>query len=198
MPRMLRRLPWSWRWRWRRVVFLENAHALRAQLGLRGEERLHAPERGVRLLPHQLTPHQSLQLHYPSQRAQSRPRHIASEGCLDSDRRRVLGEARRQVRPARGQPCHRGRGVRGGHRGVGGCRGRHRNRHGVLLLVQLDVRRRQPKSLIRQAAAPRRRCLGTFPRRHRPPEAPPLLLSGPRRRQRHHRHCLGLRPVLLP
>lgn len=53
------------------MIMVENAHP---QLGLRGEERLHAAERGVRLLPHQLAPHQSLQLHDASQRAQSRPR----------------------------------------------------------------------------------------------------------------------------
>ena len=75
MPRVLRRLPWSGR---RRVVVVvmvvEREHALCPQVGLRGEERLHAAERGVGLLPHELPPHQSLQLDDAPQRAQSRPR----------------------------------------------------------------------------------------------------------------------------
>jgi hypothetical protein len=56
------------------VVELEGQHALCPQLGLRRQERLHAAERGVGLPPHQLPPHQSLQLHDAPQRAQSRPR----------------------------------------------------------------------------------------------------------------------------
>ena len=77
MPRVLRRVPWPGRRRRLVVaVLLEDAHALRPQpqVGLRREQRLHAPERGVRLLPHQLAPHQSLQLHDAPQRAQRRPR----------------------------------------------------------------------------------------------------------------------------
>ena len=75
MPRVLPRVPWPGRRRRRQVVvLLDDAHALRPQVGLRREQRLHAPERGVRLLPHQLAPHQSLQLHDAPQRAQRRPR----------------------------------------------------------------------------------------------------------------------------
>jgi hypothetical protein len=55
------------------LVFLEEAHALRAQLRLRRQQSLHAPERGLGLLPHQLPSHQRLQLHYAPQRAQRRP-----------------------------------------------------------------------------------------------------------------------------
>jgi hypothetical protein len=56
------------------LLLLENTHALRPQVGLRREQRLHAAERGVRLLPHQLASHQSLELHDAPQRAQRRPR----------------------------------------------------------------------------------------------------------------------------
>jgi hypothetical protein len=51
------------------VFVLEHAHALRAQAGLHHEEGLHAAERGVCLLPHQVAPDQRLQLHQPPQRA---------------------------------------------------------------------------------------------------------------------------------
>lgn len=74
VPRVLRRLAWSGRRRVVVVVELEGQHALCPQLGLRRQERLHAAERGVGLPPHQLPPHQSLQLHDAPQRAQSRPR----------------------------------------------------------------------------------------------------------------------------
>lgn len=90
MLRVLRRLPWPWR-RWRVVVLVEaNAHALRTQVGLRREQRLHAAERGVCLLPHQLASHQGLQLHDAPQRAQRRPRLMSRNA---SKMNRVSGRA---------------------------------------------------------------------------------------------------------
>ena len=63
VPRVLRRLPWPGRRRVVVVMVLEGEHALRPQVGLRREERLHAAERGGGLPPHQLAPDQRLQLH---------------------------------------------------------------------------------------------------------------------------------------